>query len=88
MKKNILKLKKFFRLYHLRRQDILLDSYLSSSEIVDLTSEEKDYVNMQTDRMLMRKSARQRRLDPHRDWTALLQTMPNRGSAYALRSGR
>ena len=43
---------------------------------------------MQTDRMIMRKSARQRRLDPARDWTALLHTMPNRGSAYALRVGR
>ena len=88
MKKNILKLKQFFRLYHIRRQDAMLGSYLSSSEIVDLTREEKEYVNMQTDRMLMRKSARQRRLDPARDWTALLQPMPNRGSAYALRAGR
>ncbi|MBQ7908825.1 MAG: hypothetical protein IJ311_04980 [Elusimicrobiaceae bacterium] len=88
MKKNILKLKKFFRLYSLHRQGVLLESYLSSSEIVDLNTQEKDYVNMQTDRMLMRKSARQRRLDPARDWTALLQPMPERGSAYALHVGR
>lgn len=87
MKKNILKLKQFFRLYHIRRQDVLLGSYLSSHEIVDLTQEEKEYVNRQTDRMLMRKSARQRRLDPARDWTALLQPMPHRGSAYALHIG-
>ncbi len=88
MKNKILQLKQFFRLYHIRRQEILLDSYLSSRKTVDLTSEEKDYVNMQTNRMLMRKSARQRRLNPTLDWTALLHTMPNRGSAYALHVGR
>ncbi|MBR5609436.1 MAG: hypothetical protein IKW63_04180 [Elusimicrobiaceae bacterium] len=88
MKKKIEQFKQFLRIYNMRKQTAFLEACLSVNTVIDLNSEEKDYVNMQTDRMIMRKSARQRRLDPARDWTALLHTMPNRGSAYALRVGR
>ena len=88
MKKKIEQFKQFLRIYNMRKQTAFLQACLSVNTVIDLNSEEKDYVNMQTDRMIMRKSARQRRLDPARDWTALLHTMSNRGSAYALRVGR
>ena len=84
MKKTINQFKQFFRAYQFRRQS----GMAPFSVIIDLNPEEKGFVNMQSDRMILRKTARQQRLDPARDWTALLPMMPHRGSAYALRSGR
>ncbi|MBR3899012.1 MAG: hypothetical protein IKJ44_01935 [Elusimicrobiaceae bacterium] len=88
MKRKIEQFKQFLRMSNIRKQTAALQACLSVNTIVYLNPEEKDFVNMQTDRMIMRKSARQRRLDPARDWTALLPSMPNRGSAYAIRAGR
>ena len=84
MKKTINQFKQFLRSYQSRRQPVTV----ASSVIIDLNAEEKVFVNMQSDRMILRKTARQQRLDPARDWTALLPLMPHRGSAYALRAGR
>ena len=66
MKKKINQFKQFLRSYQSRRQTVMV----ASSIIIDLNPEEKVFVNMQSDRMILRKTARQR------------------GSAYALYSGR
>ncbi len=56
--------------------------------IISLTSAEKRWVNLETDRMLLRKSTRVQRLNPLLDWTAALPSMPRRGSAYTRCSGK
>ena len=66
----------------------VLHSYLSKSTVVDLSCEEQHFVDFQTDRMLKRKAARQRRKNPAQDWTASLPAMPRRGSAYAVYTAR
>lgn len=52
--------------------------------VVNLNQREKDFVNWQTQRMLLRKQARQFKRNPQLDWTASLPMMPRRGCAYAL----
>lgn len=81
IKRNIL-------VYTYRRRMNALRSYLSAAAVVDLSANEQDFIDIQTNRMLKRKEARQRLVDPSRDWTASLQAMPNRGSAYAVYTAR
>lgn len=82
------RLKQFFRVYALRREYDAARRYLSKSAVVDLTPEEKAFVNLETNRMLLRKTTRIQRLNPLGDWTSSLQPVPRRGSAYALYTGR
>lgn len=77
IKRNIL-------LYTYRRRANALRSYLTISAVVDLSAKEQDFIDFQTSRMLARKTARQRRVDPSQDWTASLPAMPRRGSAHAV----
>lgn len=88
MRNKFNQLKQFFRLYNARREFAAARRYLSKAAVVDLSPEEKAFVNKETYRMLLRKTARIQQQDPRRDWTASLQPMPHRGSAYAIHTAR
>ncbi len=60
----------------------------SQACVVYLTPAEKRFVNLETDRMLLRKSTRVQRVNPLLDWTAALPSMPRRGSAYTRCCGK
>ena len=76
------------QLYTYRWRVNALRSYLTKAAVVDLSANEQDFIDFQTNRMLQRKTARQRRLDPSQDWTASLPYMPRRGSAHAVYTAR
>ena len=60
----------------------------SQACVVYLTPAEKRFVNLETDRMLLRKSTHVQRVNPLLDWTAALPSMPRRGSAYTRCCGK
>lgn len=88
MRKALNQFKQFFRFYPPKHSIEDAHRYLAKAAVVDLSSEEKAFVNLETDRMLLRKTTRIQRFNPLGDWTSSLQPMPQRASAYALYTGR
>lgn len=76
MKKTLLHFKQFFA------PKPSWQEQASHACVVCLTPAEKRFVNLETARMLLRKSTRVQRVNPLLDWTAALPSMPRRGSAY------
>ncbi len=85
MRKALYHFKQFFSIPSIRPGYTPEDGFAHTS-VVDLNAQEKDFVNLQTHRMLLRKRARQYKLNPLLDWTTSLPPMPHRGSAYAMYS--
>ena len=56
--------------------------------VVDLNSQEKDYINTQTRRMLLLKRARAYSRSGRQNWEKSLPASPACGSAYAIYSSR
>lgn len=85
MKKAFYKIKLFFRQNTVRADWAAGDGF-AQTWVVDLNSQEKDFVNAQTDRMLLRKRNRQENTLPN--WPENLPQTPYWASSYARCSGK
>lgn len=60
----------------------------AQEQIIDLNTEEKAFVNLQTHRLLLRKKARRFRLDPRPDnWVSTLPLTAAYASSYGRKMG-
>lgn len=82
MRKALNQFKQFFRIPTVSGAYAAGDGFAETC-VVDLNAQEKDFVNLQTNRLLLRKRARQMYRNPGSHWTAALPPMPHHGSAYA-----
>ncbi len=86
MKKAFHKIKLFFR-QNTFRADWAAGDGFAQTWVVDLNSQEKDFVNAQTDRMLLlKRNRREQHTLPN--WPADLPQTPYWASAYARYTGK
>ena len=80
-------LKQFFRIPAVRPDYSAGDGFAETA-VVDLKTQKKDYVNLQTHRLLLRKRAQAYHRTGQTDWTQSLPYALQRGSDYAVYSAR